>query len=71
MSALGSQRATGHAASIRERLDDTKEDIEVRALAARTLGAMCIRSATDRLTKLAQLSRSPVDEADERLGRPR
>jgi len=68
VTALGSLRATRHADKIRERLDDGKEDVEVRALAARTLGAMCVRSATDRLTKLAQLSRSPVDEADERIG---
>ncbi len=68
VTALGNLRATRHADKIRERLDDGKEDVEVRALAARTLGAMCVRSATDRLTKLAQLSRSPVDEADERIG---
>ena len=29
---------------------------------------MCVKSAVDWLTKLAHLSRSPVDEADERLG---
>ncbi len=68
VTALGNLRATKQADEIRERLDDGKEDVEVRALAARTLGAMCVRSATDRLTKLAQLSRSPVDEADERIG---
>jgi HEAT repeat protein len=66
--ALGNQRAVAQADKIRERLDDGHEDVEVRALAARTLGTMCVRSATDRLTRLAQLSRSPVDEADERLG---
>lgn len=68
VTALGNLRATKHAGKIRERLDDGKEDVEVRALAARTLGSMCVRSATDRLTKLAQLSRSPVDESDERIG---
>lgn len=66
--ALGRQRADALAPKIRARLDDTKEDTEVRAIAARTLGAMCVRDATDRLEKLALLSRSPVDEADERLG---
>lgn len=66
--ALGKQRATAQAPKIRERLDDAKEDVEVRALAARTLGIMCVQSAADRLTKLALLSRSPVDEADERIG---
>lgn len=68
LTALGSLRSTRHAAKIRERLDDGREDVEVRALAARTLGALCVASAADRLTKLAHLSRSPVDEADERLG---
>lgn len=66
--ALGNQHAVEQADKIRERLDDGKEDVEVRALAARTLGTMCVRSATDRLTRLAELARSPVDEADERLG---
>ncbi|MBN9164418.1 MAG: HEAT repeat domain-containing protein [Myxococcales bacterium] len=68
IAALGNLRATKQAEKIRERLDDGKEDVEVRALAARTLGAMCVRRAADRLTKLAHLARSPVDEADERLG---
>ncbi|MBX3208362.1 MAG: HEAT repeat domain-containing protein [Labilithrix sp.] len=68
LTALGSLHATRQAEKIRERLDDGKEDVEVRALAARTLGALCVTSAADRLTKLAHLSRSPVDEADERLG---
>jgi HEAT repeat protein len=68
VSALGNLRATKHAPKIRERLDDGKEDVEVRALAARTLGSMCVKNAADRLTKLAHLSRSPVDEADERIG---
>lgn len=65
---LGKQRATAQAERVRERLDDTKEDPEVRALSARTLGSMCVQSAADRLTRLALLSRSPVDEADERIG---
>jgi uncharacterized small protein (DUF1192 family) len=29
---------------------------------------MCVAGAADRLTKLALLSRAPVDEADERIG---
>jgi HEAT repeat protein len=66
--ALGKQRATGEADHVRERLDDTREDTEVRALAAKTLGTMCVQSAADRLTKLALLARAPVDEADDRIG---
>ncbi|MBX3192850.1 MAG: HEAT repeat domain-containing protein [Labilithrix sp.] len=68
IAAFGKQRATAQAAPIRERLDDPKEDPDVRALAARTLGAMCIRGAADRLTELAHRARSPVDEADDRIG---
>lgn len=68
LAALGKQRAISQAPRVRERLDDTAEDPDVRALAARTLGGMCVQSAADRLTKLALLSRSPVDEADERIG---
>jgi HEAT repeat protein len=66
--ALGKQKLTQLAPRVRERLDDTREDADVRALAARTLGTMCVQNAADRLTKLAQLSRSPVDDADERIG---
>jgi HEAT repeat protein len=66
--ALGKLHATKYTEKIRERLDDGKEDVEVRALSARTLGVMCAKDATDRLTKLALIARSPVDEADERLG---
>jgi HEAT repeat protein len=68
IAALGKQRATSQAGLVRERLDDTKEDPEVRALAAKTLGAMCVQNAADRLTKLAHLSRAPVDEGDDRIG---
>jgi HEAT repeat protein len=68
IAALGKQRASAQAPRVRERLDDTKEDPEVRAFAARTLGAMCVQNAADRLTKLAYLARAPVDEADDRIG---
>lgn len=68
MSALGKQRAVAHAGVVRERLDDAKEDADVRALAAKTLGAMCVQSASDRLTKLAVNARQPTNEADDRIG---
>ncbi len=68
IASLGKQHATKEAPRVRERLDDTKEDPEVRAFAARTLGSMCVQSAADRLTKLAYLARAPVDEADDRIG---
>lgn len=66
--ALGAAGARGEAKAIRERLDDQQEDVEVRALAARTLGQLCVQDAADRLTKLALLAAHPVDEADERIG---
>ena len=66
--ALGKHKVTSQAARVRERLDDAREDPEVRALAARTLGVMCVQTAADRLTKLALNLRSPVDESDERIG---
>jgi HEAT repeat protein len=66
--ALGAQRATQKSDLVRERLDDQKEDADVRALAARTLGAMCERRAIDRLTKLADRARFPGSEADDRIG---
>ncbi len=66
--ALGQQRASGHARSVRERLEDGKEDPDVRALAARTLGAMCDAGSLDRLTKLADRARFPTNDADDRIG---
>lgn len=68
IAAFGAHRAVRHADKIRERLDDAKEDPDVRAMAARTLGTMCVQNASERLTKLALLSRAPVDESDERVG---
>jgi hypothetical protein len=68
LAALGKRHSVTQAPLVRERLDDTREDPEVRAFAARTLGAMCMQNATDRLTKLAYLARAPVDEADDRIG---
>ncbi|MDB4941714.1 MAG: repeat protein, partial [Labilithrix sp.] len=68
LASLGKHKATAQAGKVRDRLDDEKEDPEVRALAARTLGAMCMQNAADRLTKLALATRDPVDEGDDRIG---
>ncbi|MCL2723148.1 MAG: HEAT repeat domain-containing protein [Polyangiaceae bacterium] len=68
MTSLGKLRAIREAPRVRARLDDAEEDTEVRALAARTLGVMCVQNATGRLTKLAERLRAPRDEADERIG---
>jgi hypothetical protein len=51
--ATGLRRATALKDAVRERLDDVAEDAEVRASAARTLGAVCDTSSVDRLTSLA------------------
>jgi HEAT repeat protein len=68
LGALGKHKVSSQAPRVRERLDDPREDPEVRALAARTLGGMCVHAATDRLTKLALNARAPVDESDDRIG---
>jgi hypothetical protein len=52
--ALARRRAAGWADAIRARLDDADEDGDVRAAAARALGAVCDARAADRLTELAR-----------------
>ena len=68
LGALGKHKVSAEAGKIRERLEDAKEDPDVRAMAARTLGVLCVQDAADRLTKLAMNARSPVDESDDRIG---
>ncbi len=64
--ALAAHRATGQAEALLERLDDGEEDLEVRIAAARALGQICARMATNRLVKLAASGASPVASEDER-----
>lgn len=52
--ALALRRASSARKAIRERLDDENEDGDVRAVAARALGAVCDLSSVDRLTELAR-----------------
>jgi HEAT repeat protein len=52
--ALGMRRAGAWSKAMRARLDDEKEDADVRAAAARSLGAVCDASSADRLTELAR-----------------
>jgi hypothetical protein len=47
------RHASGLHEAVRERLDDSDEDVEVRSAAARALGAVCDASSIDRLTALA------------------
>jgi hypothetical protein len=63
--ALGRRRATQLHQVVRERLDDPAEDADVRAAAARVLGALCDASSADRLTEYARklgIPGSPEDE---------
>ena len=64
MVALGRRRATSWRHAIRERLDDEGEDAEVRAAAARALGALCDGDSVDRLTELARAMSAPGTEED-------
>jgi hypothetical protein len=57
--ALGRRRATATHDAVRERLEDVEEDADVRATAARVLGAMCDASSADRLTGIARLLALP------------
>ncbi len=68
LAALGRLGARRRASDVRERLDDAEEVLEIRALAARTLGVLCERRALDRLTELALRLREPLDIVDETLG---
>jgi HEAT repeat protein len=52
--ALARHRAWRCRVAIRERLDDKDEDAEVRAAAARALGAVCDMGSADRLTELGR-----------------
>jgi HEAT repeat protein len=55
--------------AVRDRLDDVKEEAEVRAGAAAALGALCDASSTDRLTELARAVGVPgTSEDDQTIG---
>ncbi len=66
--AIGKMRVTTLGDAVVDRLDDRDEYLEVRVAAARTLGAICMQSATDRLTELAERAKLPVDTFDDRIG---
>jgi HEAT repeat protein len=62
--ALARRRAVPWRATIRERLDDTGEDLEVRGAAARALGALCDMDSADRLSELVRALGSPATDQD-------
>jgi hypothetical protein len=63
--ALGRRRATRLHEAVRARLDDPGEDADVRAAAARVLGALCDGSSADRLTEYARKLGVPGSPEDE------
>lgn len=66
IAALGKYKAVAHHKALVSVLYDDDEASDVRVLAARALGEMCSHDDTDRLTKLARASTSPVQSQLER-----
>ncbi|MCL2450117.1 MAG: HEAT repeat domain-containing protein [Polyangiaceae bacterium] len=64
VTALGHHRANASRDAIRKRLEDTDEDVDVRAAAAAALGRVCDASAADRLAQLARALTIPGVDAD-------
>jgi HEAT repeat protein len=68
ISALAERGAVAARKPIRERLEDSREDLDVRLSAAHALGALCEARAVDRLTELARAGAGPiVDEGGSQL----
>jgi HEAT repeat protein len=65
IAALAAHGARGAAKAIRERLDDPREDLEVRVAAARALATLCDGASADSLTKLAKTGALPMAKEDE------
>lgn len=65
---LGGHKARAFAGKVRERVEATDENLDVRARAVLALGAMCDKDSVVLLTKLALRTKSPTSEADRRLG---
>jgi HEAT repeat protein len=63
--ALGERRATSMGDAVRERLDDPREDPDVRKAAAEALGGLCDARHADRLTELARTLGSPGSSEEE------
>jgi hypothetical protein len=67
--ALARRRAIAWRSTIRDRLDDTGEDLEIRGAAARALGALCDSDSADRLSELARaLGSTATDQDAQQLG---
>jgi HEAT repeat protein len=69
ISSLAAHGASSATRLLTLRMDDRKEDLDVRVAATRALGRLCAANAADRLTKLADAAASPVaDETETELG---
>jgi HEAT repeat protein len=64
LDSLAARRAVSARDAIRERLNDVNEAIDVRAAAARALGAICDAKSADRLTELARKLATPAASED-------
>jgi len=64
LAALATHRARGFADVVRERVDDEREDPDVRVAAAHALGALCDAKTLDRLTELARAAADPMVDQD-------
>ena len=65
LDAMGVRRGSGWHERIREGLDDVYDEVEVRAAAARALGAVCDLGSADRLTQLARTMGAPNATEDQ------
>jgi HEAT repeat protein len=69
VASLAAHRTSSATRLLVDRVDDRKEDLDVRVASARALGSLCATSAADRLTRLADAAASPVaDETETELG---
>jgi len=66
--ALAARGARAYRDAIREHLANAKEEPEVRAAAARALGALCDAKAADELARMALVGASSPDPGDVSLG---
>ncbi|MFT3771689.1 MAG: HEAT repeat domain-containing protein [Minicystis sp.] len=68
LDALGEHRASAYADLARDLQAKSEETPEVRAHAVLALAAMCDKNSLGYWTKVAQRAKSPLDEADRRIG---
>ena len=64
LAALAVHRARAMVDAVRERVDDEREDPDVRVAAAHALGSMCDAKTLDRLTELARAAADPMVDQD-------